>query len=208
MANCKSCDHFGDCSTRGRTPDEPACPELRLRLCGQCTMLDKCSKEHGVVCTTEACLNWISNGKDPLYDTIRTCFEQSVLPALKDGTHTSDPDVIKNIEYLARNLGSLINKPTPEDINLERTFMEIIFEDYETDKALDAAATTVNQILQAEGVNVPFKSGTVTAIAKTVSEVKFIYKISLACGLSGYIDQIMAKVIDTKFGSNPGQIKI
>lgn len=207
MAKCKSCDHFVDCSTRGRGLNDPSCPELIMRLCGQCIKIDKCSDDKGVVPTSEACIDWESNGKDPLFDTIKTCFEESVLPALRDKTYTSDPDVIKNIEYLSRNLGSLINKPTPEDINLERTFMEIIYEDYETDKALDAAATTVNQILQSEGVNVPFKSNTVTSIAKTISEIKFIYKIALACGLSGYVDQIMHKVIDTKFGSNPGQIK-
>lgn len=37
------------------------------------------------------------------------------------------------MEYIARNLGSLAGKPTPEDLNRERFFLNIIFEDFEID---------------------------------------------------------------------------
>jgi hypothetical protein len=209
MSKCFSCNNFEKCNSKiARDPNSETCPELVLRFCGQCVMFDSCkSCDKGVVSSTEACIRWESSVSNVQYDTIKHLFESSVLPALKDSSYVSDPAVIKNIEYLSRNLGSLINKPSPEDINLERTLMEIIYEDFEIDRALHSASDMVNQILQSEGVNVPFRSKVVESIVNSLSEVKLIYKISLACGLAGYVDKIMDAVINTKFGRVDSQIK-
>lgn len=209
MSKCVSCRKFKEgCQQRyGRDPSSTSCPELIIQLCSQCAHYDFCSSKDGILPSTEACGDFENNGKDPLYDSIKTYFENDVLPAIKNGTYVEDPSVIDKISKLTKMLGSIVNKPEPEDTNIERTLMDIIYEDFETDRALNSATLTINQILQSEGVNVPFNQTKLNSVAQAISELKLIYKLSLAYGLAAYVDVIMKQSIATKFGTNPGQIR-
>lgn len=131
---------------------------------------------------------------------------KDIIPVLKEQVPVEDKAIIEKITYIIRNLGHIIGKSESEDIFREELFINLIHEDFEINQALDHAILKIENSIKSRGIEVGFDSAKIYKIADIVTEIRMIYKLILACGLSGYANEIMSHVIAAKFTLRQTQV--
>ncbi len=140
------------------------------------------------------------------FKDIISALKEQVQEHVHDKIIMEDNTLIEKITYIIRNLGHIIGKSESEDIFREELFMNLIHEDFEINQALDHAISKIENSIKSRGIEVGFDSAKIYKIADIVTEIRMIYKLILACGLSGYANEIMSHVIAAKFTLRQTQV--
>lgn len=216
MLKCKTCKYFKQCVIDCNTQSGDSCCSKYLPPTHRSTIGTHIAEDVRVVCSSiDTGIKDTSVKDTSINDTnaitsILESYFKDIIPVLKEQVQeqvpVEDKTIIKKITYIIRNLGHIIGKSESEDIFREELFINLIHEDFEINQALDHAISKIENSIKSRGIEVGFDSAKIYKIADIVTEIRMIYKLILACGLSGYANEIMSHVIAAKFTLRQTQV--
>lgn len=218
MPKCKTCKYFKKCVIDCKAiPGDPSCSKHTQHTSPKAIPNSKPTSEewdYDSMARLRSVQPWWGktgemSSKSSTDTSILEKYFKDIIPALKEQVPVEDKTIIEKITYIIRNLGHIIGKSESEDIFREELFINLIHEDFEINQALDHAISKIENSIKSRGIEVGFDSAKIYKIADIVTEIRMIYKLILACGLSGYVNEIMSHVIAAKFtlpGTSTGTI--